>query len=180
MLSKKHIPNYLTGLRIAVIPLLVAVYYLPGSMGHYLAAGLFVLAGVSDFLDGYLAREWKVQSAFGRFLDPIADKLLVATILILLVDVRIIHDWHILPAMAILCREVLVSGLREHLAELKVIVPVTKLAKWKTAGQMLAIFLLLLGNTIPIWIGLALLWLSAILTLYTGYAYLRHGLKHFD
>ena len=184
MILKQNIPNYLTVLRIAIIPLLLGVFYIPDGVGNIMAATLFIVAGISDFFDGYLARRWQVQSSLGRFLDPIADKLLIAAILILLVDTRIIHDWHILPAIAILCREILVSGLREFLAELKVIVPVTKLAKWKTAAQMLALFLLLLGPVTPDILGgvvggLVLLWVAALLTLYTGYAYLLHGLRHF-
>lgn len=181
MWQRKNIPNLLTYFRIAVIPLLVVLFYIPGIWGHGMAAGLFLLAGISDYLDGYLARNWEAQSTLGRFLDPIADKLLIGAVLIVLVDRHIITGWHCLPAIAILCREILVSGLREHLAELQVIVPVSKLAKWKTATQMVALCLLLLGDyapggTIP---GLLLLWAAALLTLQTGYLYLKHGLRHF-
>ncbi len=181
MWRRQNIPNLLTYFRIGVIPLLVIMVYLPGFWGAGSAATLFLLAGISDYLDGYLARNWEAQSTIGRFLDPIADKLLVAAVLIVLVDRHIITGWHCLPAIAILCREILVSGLREHLAELQVHVPVSELAKWKTAAQMVALFLLLLGpyapgGTLP---GIGLLWLSALLTLQTGYLYLRHGLKHF-
>ena len=184
MLSKQNIPNYLTVLRIAIIPLMLMVFALPDGLGNILAAALFITASISDFFDGYLARKWKVQSSLGRFLDPIADKLLIAAILILLVDARIIHGWHIVPAIGILCREILVSGLREFLAELKVVVPVTKLAKWKTAVQMGALFFLLLGPVTPAWLGgeyggLILLWIAASLTLYTGYNYLKYGVKQF-
>lgn len=184
MINKHTIPNYLTVLRIVIIPLLVMVFYIPHGIGNVAAAALFVIAGISDFFDGYLARKWQVQSSLGRFLDPIADKLLIAAILMLLVETRIIHDWHLLPALAILCREILVSGLREFLAELKVSVPVTQLAKWKTTAQMAALFILLLGPVTPTWLGgdvagLILLWLAAILTIYTGYNYLKHGVKHF-
>ena len=184
MLYRENIPNYLTLFRIAVIPLLVGVFYLPTEWSNIVAATLFVLAGITDYLDGFLARHWQVQSSLGRFLDPIADKLLIAAILVVLVDTRILQGWHILPTLAILCREILVSGLREHLAELKVNVPVTYLAKWKTAAQMAALFFLLLGSCTPeslggVTLGLGLLWLSAIVTLYTGYAYLRKGLDHF-
>lgn len=183
MWQRKNIPNLLTYFRIAVIPLLVIVFYLPDGWGNWTAAVLFALAGVSDYFDGYLARNWEAQSTLGRFLDPIADKLLVAAVMIVLVDQDTISGWHCLPAIAILCREILVSGLREHLAELQVIVPVSTLAKWKTAAQMGALFFLLLGAHAPffgIWLGLVLLWLSAILTLQTGYLYLTHGLKHFQ
>lgn len=178
---KKDIPNYLTYFRILVIPLLVGVFYLPGGYwSSYACAGLFLLAGITDWLDGYMARLWEVQSNLGRFLDPIADKLLVATALILLVSSG---QADVLPAIAIMCREILVSGLREFLAELRVSVPVSNLAKWKTAVQMIAIFLLLFGVGAPAWlpaavIGNWMLWLAAALTLVTGYVYLKTGLKH--
>jgi cardiolipin synthase len=178
MWQRKNIPNLLTYFRIAVIPLLVLVFYLPDGWGNLLSAMIFMLAAISDYFDGLLARNWQAQSNLGRFLDPIADKLLIAAVIIVLVDQRIITGWHCLPAIAILCREILVSGLREHLAELQVIVPVSKLAKWKTAAQMGALFLLLLGSYAPEYVGLLLLWASAILTLQTGYLYLKHGLNH--
>jgi len=177
---KKNLPNYLTYLRIAVIPLLVMVFFLKGDWGYYLSTLLFFIAGVTDWLDGYVARIWQAQSNLGRFLDPIADKLLVATALILLVEQE---RADLLPAIAIVCREILVSGLREFLAEIRVSVPVSKLAKFKTAAQMLAIGFLLLGEGGPAWmhlefLGRSLLWLAAGLTLVTGYAYLQTGLKH--
>lgn len=180
---KKNIPNYLTYFRIAVIPLLVGAFYLQkDEWSYYICAGLFVLAGITDWLDGYTARLWNVQSNVGRFLDPIADKLLIAAALILLVaDERA----DTLPAIAIMCREILVSGLREFLAELRISVPVSNLAKWKTAVQMIAIFLLLWGAGAPHWlpaaiIGEWLLWLAALLTLVTGYAYVKVGWKHMN
>lgn len=182
--NKKDIPNYLTYFRIAVIPALIVVFFLPpdyvGNLGHYLSATLFAVAGFTDWLDGYAARIWKAESNIGRFLDPIADKLLVATALILMVKAG---RADLLPAIAIVCREILVSGLREYLAEIRVSVPVSKLAKFKTAAQMAAIFLLLLGGGAPDWLyaeisGGILLWAAAILTLVTGYAYLKTGMKH--
>lgn len=150
---KKDIPNYLTYFRIAVIPALMVVFFFKGDWGYWLAAGLFALASVTDWLDGYAARIWQAQSNIGRFLDPIADKLLVATALLLLVghgridyaDGRAM----MIPAIAIVCREILVSGLREYLACIHISVPVSRLAKWKTGVQMLAIFLLLLGGGGP-------------------------------
>lgn len=186
MSLRKNLPNYLTYFRIVVIPALVVVFYLEGVWGYYLAAGLFMVAGITDWLDGYVARAWQVQSDVGRFLDPIADKLLVATALLLLVsDGRADYaDGRamMIPAIAIVCREILVSGLREFLAEIRVSVPVSRLAKWKTAVQMAAIFLLLLGGGAPQWyagiLGNALLWIAALLTLFTGYAYLQTGLRH--
>jgi CDP-diacylglycerol--glycerol-3-phosphate 3-phosphatidyltransferase len=183
-LLKKDIPNYLTYFRIAVIPALMLVFFLPstyvGNWGYYLSAGLFAVAGITDYLDGYAARLWQAQSNIGRFLDPIADKLLVATALLLMVSAG---RADLMPAIAIVCREILVSGLREYLAEIRIGVPVSKLAKFKTAAQMLAIFLLLLGAGAPSWLfaevlGRILLWLAAILTIFTGYAYLKVGMKH--
>ena len=145
-----------------------------------------IAASVTDFLDGYLARIWKQTSNIGRMLDPIADKLLVATCLLLLAadTDKTIAGWSLWAAIIILCREILVSGLREYLASLKVSVPVTQLAKWKTAIQMVAIGFLLAGpardKVLPYTteIGILLLWISAIVTLYTGYDYFRAGLKH--
>jgi len=178
--SHKNIPNYLTYLRILVIPALIVTFFLSGPWGYYLSTVLFLIAGISDWLDGYLARIWQAQSSLGRVLDPIADKLLVSTALMLLVAVG---RADLLPAIAIVCREILVSGLREFLAEIRIGMPVSKLAKIKTAAQMLAIGCLLLGAGGPDWLhseilGRILLWLSALLTLVTGYAYLRIGLKH--
>lgn len=184
---KKNLPNYLTYFRIAVIPALILVFFLKGDWGYWLSAGLFMLASVTDWLDGYVARMWKVESAVGKFLDPIADKLLVATALLLLVQANTDTTTRtdIIPAIAIVCREILVSGLREFLAEIRIGVPVSKLAKWKTAVQMAAIFLLLLGAGGPLWLhadilGRICLWLAAILTLITGYAYVKTGWKYLN
>ena len=141
-------------------------------------------AALTDFLDGYYARIWDQQSAFGRMLDPIADKLLVASCLLMLAADRIIHGWTLWAAIVILCREILVSGLREYLAGLRVSVPVTRLAKWKTTVQLVAIGFLLAGEAgdqvLPVVtpVGLALLWISAIVTLYTGWDYFRAGIRH--
>lgn len=184
---RQNLPNYLTYFRIAVIPALVLVFYLRGEWGYYLASGLFLVACITDWLDGYVARAWNVQSNVGRFLDPIADKLLVATALMLLVGAGRIDyadgKAMMIPAIAIVCREILVSGLREYLAEIRIGVPVSRLAKWKTAAQMGAIFFLLLGSGGPAWLyagylGNLLLWAAAILTLITGYAYVKTGWKH--
>lgn len=177
---KKSLPNLLTLSRILVIPVLVGAFYIDGLWSNWLAAGLFGVASITDFLDGYMARAWQAQSKLGRFLDPIADKLLVSAAILMLVAAGTAH---ILPSLAILCREILVSGLREYLAEVNVSVPVSRLAKFKTAAQMLSIFLLLLGPAAPAFLhslvlGNILLWIAAVLTLVTGYAYLRTGLKH--
>jgi cardiolipin synthase (CMP-forming) len=178
---KKRLPNLLTYSRILVIPAL-AVIFLTGSspVENAICAGLFFYASITDFFDGYLARAWHAHSSLGRFLDPIADKLLIATALMLLVGA---HRADMVPSLAILCREILVSGLREFLADLRISVPVTTLAKYKTTAQMVAIFLLLLGSGAPAFFPAALLggwllWGAAALTLVTGYAYLKTGLKH--
>lgn len=186
-----NIPNLLTYGRILAVPLIVVCFFLEGRLessdfARWTALFLFVLASVTDYLDGYLARIWQQTSNIGRMLDPIADKLLVATCLMLLAadPVETIHGWSLWAAIVILCREILVSGLREYLAELKVSLPVTRLAKWKTTIQMLAIAFLLAGpagdKVLPYTtqIGIVLLWISAIVTLYTGYDYFRAGLKH--
>ena len=151
---------------------------------RWVALAVFIAAGITDYLDGYFARIWQQQSAFGRMLDPIADKLLVASCLLMLVADCTIHGWSMWAAIVILCREILVSGLREYLAELRVSVPVTRLAKWKTTMQLVAIGFLIAGQAgeaiLPptTLIGLTLLWISAILTLYTGYDYFRAGIHH--
>ena len=177
------LPNLLTLSRIGVIPVVVALFWVPGDWAQWTAAGLFVLAAVTDFLDGWLARRWEQVSSFGRFLDPIADKLLVAAVLMMLVATDRVATVSVLPALVILCREILVSGLREHLAELKVSVPVSRLAKWKTAIQMAALVVLLVGNAGPAEIPVRLigevgLWVAGLLTIVTGYDYLQAGLAH--
>ena len=178
---KKRLPNILTYSRILVIPALVLVFMEGHSrFSDQISACLFLYASITDFFDGYLARAWHAHSNLGKFLDPIADKLLIATALMLLVSQ---NRADLLPAVAILCREILVSGLREFLADLRISMPVSTLAKYKTAAQMVAIFLLLLGSGAPPFLPAAslgdwLLWVAALLTLVTGYAYLRTGLKH--
>ncbi|MFZ5833850.1 MAG: CDP-diacylglycerol--glycerol-3-phosphate 3-phosphatidyltransferase [Pseudomonadota bacterium] len=180
----RNLPNSLTYGRIALIPLLAMTFYFPGDLADWLALAIFVTAGVTDFFDGYLARSMQQQSALGAMLDPIADKLLVGAAIIMLVYSRRIDGLNVISALIILCREILVSGLREFLAGLKVSVPVSKLAKWKTAGQMIALGFLLAGEAgdkvVPYnhGIGITGLWIAAILTLYTGYDYLRAGLRH--
>ena len=181
MLTK--LPNLLTLSRIAVIPLMVATFYLPGGYSQWIACVLFAAAGLTDYLDGHFARRWKQHSEIGRFLDPIADKLLVGAALFMLAASERISPSAVLPALVILSREILVSGLREYLAGLRVRVPVSRLAKWKTGIQMTAIGFLLVGNAGPAFlpvqdIGEALLWIAALLTLVTGYDYLRAGLPH--
>ncbi|WP_157015225.1 CDP-diacylglycerol--glycerol-3-phosphate 3-phosphatidyltransferase [Mesorhizobium xinjiangense] len=186
-----NVPNLLTYARILAVPLIVLCFFLEGRLrssdfARWSALAIFLAASITDYLDGYLARIWQQTSNIGKMLDPIADKLLVATCLLLLAadTDRTIAGWSLWAAIIILCREILVSGLREYLAELKVSVPVTRLAKWKTAIQMFAIGFLLVGpageKLVPytVEIGITLLWVSALVTLYTGYDYFRAGLKH--
>ena len=181
------LPNMLTYGRILAIPALVGLLFWPEEFWmRWTALAIYVVAGVTDYLDGYLARAWSQQSALGRMLDPIADKLLVAACLLMLVSDGTIRSWALWAAIIILCREVLVSGLREFLAEVRVSVPVSRMAKWKTTLQIVAIGFLIAGPAgdavLPsgwtVRIGLALLWAAAILTLYTGYDYLKAGLRH--
>jgi cardiolipin synthase len=191
------LPNLLTYGRIAAVPVVVAVMYwqsiLQGGLWlRWVALAIFITAGITDVLDGYFARSWDQQSLLGRMLDPIADKLLVASCLLMLAAEETIHGWSLLASVIILCREILVSGLREFLAELRVSVPVTRLAKWKTTWQLVAVGFLIAGEAgdkfimsvlkteIPVVtdIGLLLLWLSALVTLYTGWDYLRAGVRH--
>lgn len=183
------LPNTLTYARIAAVPLVVASMYwqdvLRGGLWlRWVALALFITAAVTDVLDGYFARSWGQQSNFGRMLDPIADKLLVGAALMMLVYDGTIGQLSIWAAIIILCREILVSGLREFLAELNVKVRVSMLAKWKTAVQMVALAVLLAGPAVEKYLpgagtaGIALLWLAAMLTLWTGYDYLKAGIKH--
>ena len=178
------LPNVLTYGRIAAVPAIVVLFFIWGDVGRWLALLVFIAASVTDWLDGYLARVWQQQSVLGRMLDPIADKLLVAVVLLLLVSDSTIGGWSLIAAIIILSREILVSGLREFLAEVRVRVPVSQLAKWKTTMQMVALGFLICGpagdRIVPYisYIGLLLLWVSALLTLYTGYDYLRAGLNH--
>jgi cardiolipin synthase len=177
------LPNLLTLSRILAIPVVVATFYLNGDFARWLGCALFAAAGFTDWLDGHFARRWEQQSELGRFLDPIADKLLVSATLFMLTVTARLSSHAVLPALVILCREILVSGLREYLAGLSVGMPVSRLAKWKTAIQMVAIGVLIVGDAgwhvLPVVaIGETLLWLAALLTLVTGYDYLRAGLLH--
>ncbi len=179
------LPNVLTYARILAVPALVAcLLFIEGDRGRWGAFALFVAAAITDWLDGYLARAWEQQTTLGGMLDPIADKLIVGTTLMMLVHDNTITGHFIWAALVILCREILVSGLREFLAELNVKVHVTQLAKWKTTVQMVALAVLLAGpaaeKIVPgvATAGLALLWLAAVLTLLTGYDYLKAAVRH--
>jgi cardiolipin synthase len=182
--SALSLPNLLTYGRILATPLVALCLYLDPLWLRWVGLVIFIAAGVSDFFDGYLARRWAQQSAIGRMLDPIADKRLVGATLLMLVANGDIEDLSLWAALIILSREILVSGLREFLAELRVSLPVTRLAKWKTAAQLVAVGFLVAGpagdRILPVTttIGLVLLWLSAVVTLYTGYDYFRAGLRH--
>jgi CDP-diacylglycerol--glycerol-3-phosphate 3-phosphatidyltransferase/cardiolipin synthase len=179
------LPNVLTYARILAVPGLVGcLSLLEGSLARWSAFALFTAACFTDWLDGYLARVWEQQSTLGRMLDPIADKLIVGAALLMLVHDRTISGLSIWAAVIILCREILVSGLREFLAELNVKVHVTQLAKWKTSVQMVALAVLLAGPAAEKLVpgitttGLAFLWIAALLTLWTGYDYLKASVQH--
>jgi cardiolipin synthase (CMP-forming) len=189
-----NIPNLLTYGRIVIIPLVAALLLWPGDRNddtaRWVALFLYVVAAITDFFDGYLARKWHLSSSLGRMLDPIADKVLVAVILLVLSADGILFGGHIWAAIIILSREVLVSGLREYLGQLRVSVPVTKIAKWKTTCQLVAIGFLVAGPAgdklfgsyadvhVVSRIGIVGLWIAAGLTLYTGYDYFRAGIRH--
>ena len=178
------LPNLLSLSRIVAIPVLIGLLYFHDPVMRWIGLGLFALVGITDYFDGYLARHWNQVSALGRFLDPIADKLLVASLIVMLVAVGDIRGLVVIPAIIIVCREILVSGLREYLAEIKVPLPVSRLAKWKTGIQMIALGVLIVGEEagpaiLPMdLIGDTGLWIAAIMTLITGYDYLARGLKH--
>jgi cardiolipin synthase len=177
------LPNLLTLGRIAAIPLIVALLYIEGATARWLALALFAAACITDYYDGLLARRRNEISALGRFLDPIADKLLVVAILVMLIATGQVAGLTVLAALAILGREILVSGLREYLGGLQVAVPVSGLAKWKTMVQMVALAVLLIAPALPglplaLLAGEVLLWLAAALTVVTGWSYLSHGLRH--
>jgi len=184
-------PNLLTLSRILSVPILVFLLWKPSWFDYAITFVLYCLVGLTDYLDGYLARAQGTVSRLGQFLDPIADKIMVAAVIVMLVSTRnnsgepIIHSFHIIPALVILLREIIVSGLREFLASLRVSMPVSHLAKWKTTLQLVALGALILAGATPgmPWVhtvGLASLWAAATLTLVTGWDYLRIGLRHMD
>ena len=185
---KLKIPNILTIGRIIVVPIFILTFYLPGALGDWIPFLLFSLASFTDFLDGLLARLYKEESKLGELLDPIADKIIVAAALVLLVMNKTIQNYEVIAAIIILTREIMISGLREYLAKSQISMPVTGLAKFKTFIQMFAIAILLTGDSgnklinfqdyNAHTIGIVLLWLSAFLTLYTGYDYVKKGIDH--
>ena len=186
------LPNLLTLSRILAVPILVFLLWKPAPYDYLITFVLYCIVGITDYFDGYLARAQGQISKLGQFLDPIADKIMVAAVLVMLMASRkadgappIIQDFNVIPALIILLREIIVSGLREFLAELRVSVPVSWLAKWKTTFQLVSLGALILGAALPAqpwihWVGVFCLWAAAALTLVTGYDYLRTGLKHVD
>ena len=186
------LPNLLTLSRILAVPLLVFLLWKPAPYDYLITFVLYCVVGITDYFDGYLARAQAKISRLGQFLDPIADKIMVAAVLVMLMasrkadgDPPIVENWSVIPALVILLREIIVSGLREFLAPLNISVPVSRLAKWKTAFQLISLGALILGGAVPTqeWVhlvGIFSLWLAAALTLVTGYDYLRTGLKHLD
>ena len=187
------LPNLLTLSRILAVPILVFLLWKPSWWDYAITFGLYCLIGITDYFDGYLARAQGTVSRLGQFLDPIADKIMVVAVIAMLISTRqadseikpVIEGLHMIPALVILLREIMVSGLREFLAGLKVSVPVSALAKWKTTFQMFALGALILSGALPQWrwvhdVGLYSLWAAAGLTLITGWDYLRVGLKHMD
>ena len=186
------LPNLLTLSRILAVPILVFLLWRPSPIDYAITFVLYCVVGITDYFDGYLARAQGQISKLGQFLDPIADKIMVAAVIVMLVASRrangeppILQDFDVIPALIILLREIIVSGLREFLAELRVSVPVSHLAKWKTTFQLVSLGALILGGALPAqeWVhtvGVISLWVAAALTLVTGYDYLRIGLKHMD
>ncbi len=177
------IPNILTFIRILLIPVVVLAFYLDTTVWKWIAVLAFASACATDYLDGYLARVLKQTSKLGTFLDPLADKLLVATTLLYMAGFDKISRISLIPAAIILCREIMVSGLREHLSDMNIGLPVSNLAKWKTAAQMLAITILLIGDVSkrPIaWVGELFLWAAGILTILTAYSYVQKTIQNFE
>ncbi len=179
-----NISNALTLIRVAVIPIIVVCIYLKSPFFGWTAFVLFCLASITDYFDGYLARIRNEVTNFGTFLDPIADKLLVASVILILTSKGIIADWETIPALIILLREITVSGLREYLAGIKISIPVSRIAKLKTLLQLFALAFLILSESIYnisiiLFIGKFFLWVAGLLTLYTAYDYIKTSLKHF-
>lgn len=180
----KNLPNILTFFRIAILPIIIGLFFIPESWAAWTALGLYTLACITDFLDGYLARSMQTESALGKFLDPISDKIFIASLLITLVDFDRLDGVWVFPAIIILIREFMVSGLREFLGPMNIQLPVSKLAKWKTTVQMVALGFLVIGDYGDIILPYTLeigqwgLTIAALLTVMTGWAYLKAGLKH--
>lgn len=180
----KNLPNILTFFRIAILPAIIALFFFPTAWAAWTALGLYTLASITDFLDGYVARAMKTESALGKFLDPISDKIFVASLLVVLVGFDRLEGLWMIPAIIILIREFLVAGLREFLGPQNIQLPVSKLAKWKTTVQMVALGFLVVGDYGDVLLPNTLIYgqwgitIAAILTVITGWSYLTTGLKH--
>lgn len=179
-----HLPNLLTFARIALTPVFVAAFWLEMPVGRWVVLGIFLIAAITDYADGWVARRRNVESRLGQMLDPIADKLLIASALVMLVYMDDIRGWVIIPALVILAREILVSGMREFLATISVQVPVSSISKFKTVLQVVAISMLIVAPAIEhVWgwmhrAGILTLWAAAVLTIYTGFSYVQANLSH--
>lgn len=180
------IPNIMTMARILLLPFIVALLYIPEAWAAWVALAFYIIAALTDFLDGFVARKMNMESAFGRFLDPIADKVFIASLLLLLVGFGRLQGVWIIAGIIILARELLISGLREFLGPENITFPVTRLAKWKTTVQMFALGFLIVGDygdvILPytLEIGHLLILIAAVLTVITGWAYFKVGLKHIE
>ncbi|WP_341808067.1 CDP-diacylglycerol--glycerol-3-phosphate 3-phosphatidyltransferase [Wolbachia endosymbiont (group E) of Neria commutata] len=178
---KKNLPNLLTISRVLAIPAIILSFYIESKYANLITISIFIFACITDFFDGYLARAWKVQSKFGRLFDPIADKLVVVSTIIMLVYKQKINDFTILPSIIIVCREILVSGLREFLIATNVSLPVSKAGKIKTFLQMVAVVALIIDNyEATQYIGEICLWIAAVITMWSGYNYVMVGIKQID
>lgn len=178
-----NIANLLTFGRILAIPYIVYSFYGTEPYWMWIGFGLYSIAAITDFFDGYIARKWNITTRLGRFLDPLADKLIVTAMILMLAGFSKIQGIHLVPAVIILCREMTISGLREHLSALSIDVPVSSIAKWKTTIQMFSLGFLMVGDdrvpAIPSgFIGNVLLWISALLSVYSGFKYLSKNWKH--
>ncbi|MDF0607470.1 CDP-diacylglycerol--glycerol-3-phosphate 3-phosphatidyltransferase [Wolbachia endosymbiont of Onchocerca gibsoni] len=175
---KKNLPNLLTISRALAIPAIILSFYVENKYANLITISIFIFACITDFFDGYLARTWKVQSKFGRLFDPIADKLIVVSTIIMLVYKHKINDFTVIPSVIIICREILVSGLREFLMATNASLPVSKVGKIKTFLQMVAVIALIVNNyEIAQRIGTTCLWIAAIITVWSGYNYVLTGIK---
>ncbi|MFP3036232.1 MAG: CDP-diacylglycerol--glycerol-3-phosphate 3-phosphatidyltransferase [Wolbachia sp.] len=178
---KKNLPNLLTISRALAIPAIILSFYIENKYANLITISIFIFACITDFFDGYLARAWKVQSKFGRLFDPIADKLIVVSTIVMLVYKHKVNDYTIIPSVVIVCREILVSGLREFLIATNVSLPVSKAGKIKTFLQMLAVLALIMDDyEITQYIGAICLWVAAIITMWSGYGYVIAGIKQID
>ena len=177
------IPNIITFIRIILIPIILYLLFSENPNIVLLAGGLFIISSISDYFDGYLARVLNQSSKLGTLLDPIADKLLIASVIVVLVDTNVISNLHVIPAIIILLREIAISGLREFLAKMNTDMPVSRLAKYKTTFQMVSLSILIISLGFQLndflWnLGLVTLWIAAVITLLSGYNYMVKGLKH--